>query len=262
MTITTQHAPGTFCWPELATTDAQGAKKFYSSLFGWSSVDNDMGPDGVYTMLKQKGADAGALHGLNQEQRSRGVPPHWNSYVAVESADQAAAKAKQLGGTVLLDPFDVMDLGRMAILQDPTGAMFSLWEAKKHIGVGILNEPGALCWTELLTTDTAKAEKFYTGLLPWKSEAMQMPQMTYTVFKRGDTSAGGMMKITPEMGKVPAHWLVYFEVADCDAAVAKAKGMEAKVTVPATDIPNIGRFAVLMDPQGAHFAVHTLKKPA
>ena len=262
MMITTQHAPGTFCWPELTTTDPQGAKKFYTSLFGWSFVDNDMGQGGTYTMLQLKGTEVGALYPLEKEQLSRGVPPHWNSYVAVESADQAAAKAKQLGATVLMEPFDVMDVGRMAILQDPTGATFCVWQAKKHIGAGVLNEPGALCWTELMTSDTAKAEKFYTGLFPWKAEAMKSPKMTYTLFQRGTTSAGGMMQITPEMGKMPSHWLVYFEVADCDGTVAKAKGMGAKITVPATDIPNMGRFAVLQDPQGAPFAIHKKNIPA
>ena len=106
-----------------------------------------------------------------------------------------------------------------------------------------------------MTNDPSKAEKFYTGLFPWKAESMKVPSMDYTVFKRGDTSAGGMMKITKEMGSVPAHWLVYFAVDDCDGSVAKAKASGAKITLPAKDIPDIGRFAILQDPQGAHFAI-------
>lgn len=255
MATVTQHAPGTFCWPELATTDQQGAKTFYTTLFGWEFSDSDMGGGESYTMLKLAGRDVGALYSMREEQRGQGIPPHWNSYVAVESADQAAAKAKALGGQVLMEPFDVFDAGRMAIVKDPTGAVFCVWQAKAHIGAGVLNELGALCWTELMTTDTGKAGTFYTGLFDWKAEAMPMAPMTYTIFKSGTAQAGGMMAITPEMGPVPPHWMVYFAVADCDAAVAKAKGLGAKVAVPPTDAPNVGRFAVLRDPQGAHFSV-------
>ena len=255
MTITTQHAPGTFCWPELSTTDQNGAKKFYGALFGWTSEDGDIGGGETYTMLKLKGQSVGALFSMHKEQRAQGVPPHWASYVAVESADRAASRAKELGGKLLKEAFDVMDVGRMAVIEDPTGAVFCVWQAKKHAGAGVLDEPGAMCWTELMTNDPSKAEKFYTGLFPWKAESMKVPSMDYTVFKRGDTSAGGMMKITKEMGSVPAHWLVYFAVDDCDGSVEKAKGMGAKITLPAKDIPDIGRFAILQDPQGAHFAI-------
>ncbi len=257
MATVTQHAPGTFCWPELATTDQESAKKFYTSLFGWTFVDNNMDV-GTYTMLKHRGADVGALYTMREDERKM-APSHWNSYVAVESADQAAAKAKQLGGKVLMEPFDVFDVGRMAILQDPTGAVFCVWQPKKHIGAGVLNESGALCWTELMTTDTGKAGAFYTGLFPWRAEEMVMPNMKYIVFKRGDSQAGGMMAITPEMGPMPPNWLVYFQVDDCDGCVAKAKGLGGKIAVPPTDIQNYGRFAVLHDPHGATFAVF---KPA
>jgi hypothetical protein len=255
MATVTQHAPGTFCWPELTTTDQQGAKKFYTSLFGWTFEDNTMDVGGTYTMLKLKGKDVGALHQMPQEQRDQGIPPHWGAYVAVESADESVARAKQLGAAVLSEPFDVMDVGRMAILKDPTGAVISLWQAKKHIGAALLDEPGSLCWTELMTHDPAKSEAFYRGLLPWTSEAMPMPTGSYTVFKRGTAPAAGMMKIRPEMGSMPAHWLTYFAVEDSDAAVGRTKDLGGSVTEPPTNVPGVGRFAVLQDPQGASFAV-------
>ena len=261
MATTTQHAPGTFCWPELATTDQDGAKKFYAALFGWGHEDNPMDQGGVYTMLKLKGAAVGALYGMPPEE-SKMAPPRWNSYVAVESADQAATRAKQLGGTVMMEPFEVMEHGRMAILQDPTGATFCVWQPKKHTGAGVLDEVGALCWTELMTSDTGKAGTFYTGLFPWKAEEMSMPGMKYTIFKRGNAQAGGMMAKPAEMGPIPSHWLVYFQVDDCDGYAAKAKGLGGKVAVPPTDIPSIGRFSVLQDPQGATFAVIKLATPA
>jgi hypothetical protein len=259
MATVTQHAPGTFCWPELATTDAAGAKKFYGGLFGWDFADNDMGEGGTYTTLSLKGSQVGALYGQKAEDQKR-MPPHWSAYVAVESADQAASQAKQLGATLMMEPFDVVDLGRMAVVQDPTGAIFCLWEAKKHIGAGTLDDAGSLCWTELMTLDTAKAEKFYTQLFPWNTETMQMPNMTYTMFKRGEKGAGGMMPISADMKGVPPHWLSYFAVPDADAAVAKAQSLGAAVVVPPTSIPGGGRFAVLRDPQGAHFGIHGAPK--
>ena len=256
MTTVTQHAPGTFCWPELATSDPQGAKKFYTGLFGWVTEDSDMGDGTSYTMIKLNDQAVGALYPQPKEQASMGTPPHWGSYVAVENADDAATRAQTLGGKVLMEAFDVMDVGRMAVIMDPQGAVFSVWQAKKHIGAGVLDEVGALCWTELMTTDTQAAEKFYTGLFPWKGSPMPMASgQTYTVFKRGEANAAGLMQITKEMGPVPPNWGVYFQVADCDASVAKATGLGAKVIVPATDIPNVGRFAVLLDPQGAAFAI-------
>jgi hypothetical protein len=213
-----------------------------------------MGGGEMYGMLQLRGSGVGACYKMRGEEAA-GAPPHWNSYVTVPDADAAAARAKQLGGTVIKDAFDVMGVGRMAVIQDPTGAVFCVWQGKKHSGASILNEPGALCWTELMTTDPAKARAFYTGLLGWATEDYPMGPSTYTVYKRGTESAGGMMKITPEMGPVPSTWMVYFAVESCDGIVAKAQGLGAKVVVPATTVPMAGRFASLADPQGAHFGV-------
>jgi predicted enzyme related to lactoylglutathione lyase len=255
MPTVTQHAPGTFCWPELATLDQNGAKAYYTALLGWTVNDHDMGPQGVYTVFQSDGADVAALYSMRDEEKKMG-PPHWNAYVSVESADQAAAKAKQLGGTVIAEPFDVMDLGRMAVLQDPTGAFFEVWEGRKNIGVGKLDEPGALCWTELMTRDAARAADFYTRLLSWKTEKMQgVTGADYTVFKRGEKSAAGMMPMGPEMKEVPVHWLSYFMVQDCDAAVAKSQSLGGGLIMPGQNIPGTGRFAILKDPQGAPFGI-------
>lgn len=254
MTQVTQHEPGSFCWPELATTDTAGAKKFYSGLFGWVPNDQPVGPDMMYTMLRLGGQDAGALYELEKAQQARGVPPHWNTYVSVSSADEAAKKAKALGGSVIAEPFDVMDAGRMAILQDPTGAVFCVWQAKNSIGARVINEPGALCWCELDTDDTAAAQTFYTQLFGWT--AKESPQ--YTELHRNGTPIGGLMRIPKEWGDVPPNWLTYFAVADVDAAAAKAKDLGGSAIVPPTDIPGTGRFAVLQDPQGAVFAVYRL----
>ena len=251
----TKYEPGTFCWVELATSDSAAAKNFYSQLFGWESEDNPMGPDSFYTILRTSGKDVGGLFELMPDMKAQGVPPNWLSYVSVTSADETAEKAKAAGATLLKEPFDVSTLGRMAVVQDPTGAVFALWQAGEHHGAGIYNGPGSLCWNELGTTDTQKAGEFYSGLFGWTRETNQFGPMEYTMFQNGDRAAGGMYKITPEMGPIPPHWLAYFAVDDCDATVQKATELGASVMKPADDIPEVGRFAILTDPQGAAFAV-------
>jgi predicted enzyme related to lactoylglutathione lyase len=253
MVEVTKYEAGMFCWVELATSDGPAAKKFYTSLFGWSFVDNAMDVGGVYTMLQKNGRDVGALYEMGPPQK--GMPPNWGSYVAVENADDAAAHAKDLGATVMMGPFDVMEHGRMAVLQDPTGAVFSLWQPKSHVGARVINEPGSPCWNELYTTDPARAADFYTGLFGWTRDSRHMDFGEYVIFNHAGGMAGGMMKLPKEWGPVPPHWLVYFAVDDCDKSVEKAKGLGARVTVPPLDVPEVGRFAMLMDPQGAGFAV-------
>ena len=250
---TAKHGPGTFCWVELTTSDGPAAKEFYTSLFGLSFKDNPMGDAGVYTMLQKNGKDVGGLYQMGPEQK--GTPPNWGSYVAVENANDAAAHAKELGATVMMEPFDVMEHGRMAVIQDPTGAVVSFWEPKSHIGARVVNEPGSFCWNELYTTDPERAADFYTGLLGWTKDVLHRDFGDYVIFNFGGRMAAGMMKIPKEWGPVPPHWLVYFAVDDCDETVEKAKRLGANVTVPPTDIPEVGRFAMLTDPQGAGFAV-------
>lgn len=250
-------APGSFCWIELGTTDAAAAKSFYAGLFGWTFDDRPMGPDSVYTLLKHGGRDAGALYGLGPQQQ--GVPPHWTVYVSVASADEAAKKAAGLGAKTIMAPFDVMKVGRMAVLEDPTGASFCVWEAGTNKGMGVVDEAGAFCWAELTTKDPAKAAPFYAGLFGWVAKGD--PKGPYTEWTQGGMSIGGMMPMAPEWGDMPSSWGVYFLVDDCDAAVARAKGLGAKVYLEPKDIPGTGRFAVLADPQGASFSVVKLTGP-
>ena len=180
-------------------------------------------------------------------------------YVAVASADDTAKQAASLGGKTIAPPFDVMDHGRMAVLEDPTGAHFSIWEARKNKGMSVVDEAGAFCWGELATNDPAKAAPFYCGLFGWGTKGD--PKGAYTEWTHGGQSIGGMMPIAPEWGDMPPNWGVYFQVNDCDAAVAQAKGLGAKAFVEPKDIPGTGRFAVLADPQGATFSVITLTGP-
>jgi hypothetical protein len=251
----TKHTPGMFSWAELGAADVPGAKKFYSELFGWTYQDDPMGAEGVYSRALAGGKDVCAIYPQQAEQAKQGVPPHWAAYITVESADALAEKAGRLGGKALMPPFDVMDVGRMVVIQDPTGATIAGWQPRKHIGARLMNEPGALCWVELMTTDVEAAGKFYANAFGWKPESMPMPTGTYTVFTVGEQPAAGMMALPPEMKGAPPHWLVYFAVQGCDDTAAKANSLGGQIVSPPMDIPTVGRFAVLQDPARVTFAI-------
>ena len=257
MEITTAK-PGNFCWFELATSNQAEAKKFYSSLFGWTAFDAPMGPDAFYTMFQLRGKNVGAAYALMPDQLKHGIPPHWGTYVAVANADDALAKAKTLGANVLAGPMDVAEHGRMVVLTDPTGAVVSLWQAKQHLGVGLWGEVGAFCWSELLTRDTAAAAKFYTTLFGWKTKVSDANGFAYTHWQNDGADIGGMMAIMEEWGPMPPCWINYIQVENCDQTVAKATSLGGKLCMPPMDIPNTGRFAMLQDPQGAAFSVIAL----
>src|SRR5438067_6959681 len=160
----TQYAPGTFCWADVATTDQEGAKAFYGALFGWEIEDLPAGDGVSYSMARIDGKPVAAISPQPEQQREAGVPPMWNSYVSVESADAAADRAKELGATVHAPPFDVMQAGRMAVIQDPQGAFFMVWQAGQNFGAELVNVPGALCWNELASPDLDASAAFYSGL--------------------------------------------------------------------------------------------------
>ena len=251
------HIPGTFCWPELATTDQKAGVAFYRALFGWGINELPIGEGEVYSMFQLRGKEVGAAYTMRPEERQSGAPPHWNLYVAVANVDETVQQAQGLGAKVLGPPFDVMDSGRMAVLQDPTGAVFCVWQPKAHIGAKILNEPGALCWSELTTRDTKAAESFYTRLFGWTAKhGAPGAVMEYTEFQQQGKSSVGMLLMPPNMPPaVPSYWMPYFQVADCDASTAQSKQLGASVMVGPQDIEKTGRFTILTDPQGAMFAV-------
>lgn len=251
------HDPGTFCYVELATSDPDAAGEFYRELFGWQRLDMDMGEAGVYTQFTLGGKITGAMHKLTDDMNAQGWPPSWGGYVAVRDVDASTAKVAELGGTALFGPFDVEKAGRMSVLQDPQGATFSIWQANEHPGLQLRDQENTLCWCELMTPATDGAETFYGGLFGWEAETSSTEGMRdYTSFRLGGGQpAAGMMAITPEMGPVPTHWLAYFQTSDCAAQEAKAIELGAKPIVPTTEIPHIGKFAVLHDPQGAVFGL-------
>jgi uncharacterized protein len=250
-----KHAPGSFCWVELATTDQPAAEAFYEKIFGWSANNIPIGPDGVYTIFQLEGRDAAAACTLRPDELQRGVPPHWNLYIAVESVDASAARAADLGGTVLAPAFDVGDAGRMAILQDPTGAVFAVWQPNRNPGTGITGLHGTLCWADLSTPDQARAGDFYTGLFGWHiMKEDEDPAHNYWHIKNGEEFIGGIPPASHHQPGAPAHWLAYFTVSDCDATASEAKELGARLYMPPTDFENVGRISIMADPQGATFA--------
>jgi predicted enzyme related to lactoylglutathione lyase len=252
-----KHNPGSFCWIELSTTDQNAAKTFYSSLFGWAINDIPMGPDGTYTIFKLQGGDVSAACTLRPEQRSQGVPPHWMIYVTVESADAAATRAAQSGGKVLAPAFDVMDVGRMSVIQDPTGAMFCVWQARRSVGVTVTGVDGTLCWADLSTPDQTRAGKFYSDLFGWKlsGDTDDDPPSGYLHIQNGEEFIGGIPPGAHRDPHTPPHWLPYFQTSNCDATAAKAKQLGANFYLEPMTMENVGRFGVLADPQGAAFAI-------
>ena len=253
----TAYAPGTFSWVDLSTTDVPGAKGFYGELFGWEAEDMPAGEAGTYTFFRLGGRDAAAVAQQREEERSQGIPPHWNSYITVDDLDARAARARELGGTVLAEPFDVLEAGRMAVVQDPTGAVFFLWEPKDHIGASVVNEPGAFTWNDLMTRDAESAKRFYADLFGWTTEDVPAGPggAAYSVIRNGDSTNGGLMQMDDEaFAGVPPHWNVYFAVARCEDTIETAERLGGQVVAPPMEVP-VGRFAVIRDPQGASFSI-------
>ena len=250
----TSHAPGTPSWFELVTTDAKGALDFYGALFSWVDDPQQISETDFYHMQKLNGLESAAIYQQPQEERDLGIPPHWNTYFTVSNVDEVVAKVEQAKGSLLFGPMDVFTAGRMAMLQDRQGAAFAVWQPQDHIGVRIKGEPGAIMWNELLTNDPEDAIDFYRGMLGVDSAAMDGP-MEYTMLKAAGTDVAGVMRITEGMGPVPPNWMVYFGVANVDDSCEKAVSLGAVLLMPGTDIPGIGRFATIKDPQGAVFSI-------
>lgn len=260
MTEMSSYSPGTFCWVDLSTNDAAAAKKFYGQLLNWSIEDMPVGPDMVYSMGQIEGKHVAGLYQQGPEEQ--GIPPHWNSYVSVSSAADTAAKAKAAGGTVLMEAADVMESGRMAVIQDPTGGVVGLWQPGNHIGAQLVNLPGAFCWNELATRDAGKAAEFYTQVFGWEGRTQPMGNSEYTTFYNGENMNAGMIQMTEEWGDIPPHWMVYFTVEDCDGSADQIKSLGGNILVAPNDIPSVGRFAVAQDPQGAAFSIIQMNMPA
>ena len=253
-----EYAPGTPSWIDLSTPDADASAAFYGELMGWNAIEPGPAEEtGGYRIFQQSGQGVAGLMQHMQE----GQPTAWMTYVSVADADQTADKVKAAGGGVIVEPMDVMDIGRMAVFTDPTGAAFGIWEPKTFNGADLVNEPNSLCWNEVRTRDAEADKAFYPAVFDWDAGRPQFEGApdSYTIWELAGKPVGGMMQMSDEFfpAEVPPHWDTCFAVADADATVAKAKELGGNVLAGPMDMP-IGRFAQLIDPQGASFSIMQL----
>jgi predicted enzyme related to lactoylglutathione lyase len=267
------YLPGVPCWIDTSQPDPAAAVDFYRGLFGWEFEDvMPPGSPGKYFIGRIRGGDVAAV-GSQPE----GGPPMavWNTYIWVESADAAATKVLGAGGRVLMEPFDVMDAGRMAVFADPEGAAFCVWEAKQHKGARIVNEHGSLNFNGLNTRDVGAAKAFYGSVFGWEAldlgggaDMWRLPgygdylEQSNPGFRKLVSESGGpagfedvvaaINPIADDQPEVPAHWSVTFGVEDADATAARARELGGQVVVPPFDAPWV-RMTVIADPQGATF---------
>jgi predicted enzyme related to lactoylglutathione lyase len=253
----TSYSHGTFSWIDNPTTEQEVAKGFYTALFGWDYDDVPIPGEMVYSLATLRDQVVGAIAPQMQDERELGVPPHWNSYISVDDVDAVAARVDDLGGHLHLEPFDVMDAGRMAPFSDPTGAVAYLWQGDRRRGADVVNEPGAFCWNELATRDPDAAMSFYSELLGWTLvDDPLAPGVPYWTIRNGERENGGVRVLGDELPlQTPAHWLVYFGVDDIASCAQQATRTGGTVAVPKTDAGAGNAFAVLVDPLGAAFGI-------
>jgi uncharacterized protein len=247
----TTYAAGTPCWIDLGAQDVAAALAFYGGLFGWTG---EPGPPetGGYVMCQLGDAPVAGIGPLMS-----GQPSAWNTYFASDDLDDTAGRIAKAGGQVLMPPMDIMDIGRMGLFTDASGATFGVWQKGTFAGAGVVNEPGSLIWNELMTRDVDGAKEFYATALGLGAKTSDAAGgVAYTEWLVDDASIAGLMPTDgPQFpADLPAHWMVYFAVADITASTASATALGGSVSVPPTQIP-IGTFSVVTDPAGAFFAM-------
>lgn len=248
MTVHATHPHGTTTWLDLMSDDQEAARRFYAGLFDWTYEIG--GPEsGGYSMAKVGDKN---VAGIGGKPPGAPLPSAWTVYFATDDIDETCVRAKELGGQVTLPPFQVLDVGKMAMILEPSGAIFGLWQAQKHTGTQLTEEPGSFAWTELHSRDIERAREFLVGLFGY--QATKIPSMDYYQLALGDTTVCGLMTSMAPPG-VPSYWLSYFAVANTDATVAKVTAGGGKVLQPPFDTPPYGRMAVVADPEGATFSV-------
>ena len=253
----TPFAPGTPCWVDLMTSDKDGAKSFYGDLFGWTFVDS--GEEfGGYVNAFADGAQVAGIMGKTPDMG--GHPDVWSTYISTPDIEASIGKATEAGGQVAVPAMAVGDLGKMAVVLDPTNAAIGLWEPGLHTGFHRYNEPGSVAWDELHSKDFAAAVPFYEQVFGWSMNKVgDTDDFRYSVAQIDGEDVAGLMDskaFLPEA--VPSHWAVYFNVEDTDEAQEKAVKLGATVLRPAEDTP-YGRLADMIDPFGAPFKLHSSK---
>lgn len=247
---------GEFNWVDLPAHDFEKQSAFYEALLGWSHTDMPFGEGMVYRMFKSDGHNVGGVSQLSADMIAHGQPSAWNTYVATDDVDATVAMATELGGTVAMPPMDVPGSGRLAAIQDPTGAYISFWKPMSSDETIEYLQPGMLSWNELGTRDPQKAIDFYTKLLGWDVRPLEAGTTPYWVVNVDGKGEGGIMPMPDTVpAEVPAYWLVYFGTDDLAASVAKAVQLGGSVVSGPMEVPDMVAFAVLADPAGATFAL-------
>jgi predicted enzyme related to lactoylglutathione lyase len=240
---------GVPCWADLSVLDVPAATAFYSAVLGWSFTEPDE-EFGGYVLGFVKGA---AAAGIGPQQQP-GASAAWTLYMASDDADATARSVKDAGGRLLLEPGDVGPLARMFLAADPTGAAFGVWQARSHIGAGVANEAGGLCWEDLRSADPDAARAFYSTVFGYTYEGLEAAGPDYALFfsRRGEAPLGGMGGLMRAPAGTPSHWVVYFGVDDVPAAVQRAGEAGGTVLAPPFETP-YGHMAAVTDPAGAVF---------
>jgi uncharacterized protein len=253
----TSYEVGEFCWADMGTKEIDAMVSFYTSVFGWEAADaSPPGSPVRYVMMRHNGKDVTAV-GWKDDPSPQTLGP----YIATDDADATAAKAKELGAQVVMEPFDIGENGRMAVLIDPTGAIISLWQAGTGIGATLRDEPGAMCWVELNTPDMAAAESFYTKLFGYSAEDLGDEDIAYRVLTvdglpEDRRTVGGIY----DSDSLPRGWTVCFAVDDPDAHAERIRSGGGTVLSEPVDTP-YGRFAIGQDPGGATFSFMRMAWP-
>jgi predicted enzyme related to lactoylglutathione lyase len=250
MPTVTAHPPGTLCWLDLSTSDAEAGRAFYAALFGWTF--EVLGPEmGFYSFAFNAGRPVG---GVGQPPPEMNVPPSWTPYFSVADAAATIAQIEANGGKLVFGPMEIPEQGVQAVLMDATGAVFGIWEARPFPGAGVLDEAGALCWAEVNTREAPRARDFYATIFGLQGERMPGDMMEYYTLSSGGRARAGVLQMTAQWGDLPPHWMVYLAVDDVDAAAAKIQALGGKCHHGPFDTP-YGRIAVVGDPQGAVFSI-------
>jgi predicted enzyme related to lactoylglutathione lyase len=249
----TAYEPGTPSWVDLSTPDVEGAQRFYGGLFGWeleaAGAAEETGGYAFFTLRGRKVAGVGPLQAEDE-------PPSWTTYFSTDDAGRVAARAREAGASVVVEPMDVLDAGRLTILMHPAAGILGAWQPGRHIGAELVDEPGTLSWNELLTRDVDGAAAFLAAVFGLSAREQEYPGGRYTLLTLGETPVGGVIEMPEAIPEsAPAFWQAYFAVQDTDAAAARAVELGGSVAMEPTEVPNVGRFAAITDPYGALFSV-------
>lgn len=256
---------GLISWTDISLPDPEKGKAFYTQLFGWTAEDQfDHDGNYIYTMFSIDGKSTAGMGPMPPEMEEAGIPPMWQTYVTVDSVDDAVAKVTEQGGSVVMPPMQIFDSGRMAVVAEPGGAVVSFWQAGNHVGAQLFNQPGAMTWNELNTRDSEATRGFWSKVLGWTFSPMEGTEgADYFIIHNandheacaGDGATGGILQMDENWPpEIPPHWMVYFWVSDTDATIEKLQELGGRVSVPAFDT-SAGRMAVVADDQGGTFSI-------